>query len=417
MVPPTRPRAVLRLLGKVMIVLIMVFTGLLLLVLALMASPASIDPASGEPTDFGVLQFGLGMIVLLTVPWYRRVPLLLIIAGAAAAVILRVDPFVLAVGLTVWVARCQQRWQWGIAVLGLVLIGLNAGLHLYSLSQWPDDDYRQTGQLLVLSLAVLCLGLVLGISLWRRQRRSTQTAEAQAESAQRSSEQLSEELTRQREREDLAREVHDTLAGRLSGLSLQVGSLEETAEGGHNGQLNDALRTTRSYADQALTDLRVLLTSLREGGASSVAPQKAPAGITDLHDVLDDAAAAGLEVRHYILLDGYSSAPPALQRGILRITQEALTNALRHSADRVVQLSISGDQQRGFSLDFSNLSTADSRFTGGSGTGLVGIRERAQMLGGTAQTQTEDGKFTLTVYLPWPQAEPAAGASGATPRH
>ncbi len=387
------------------IVVVMIFTGLLVLAAALMTSPASVDPATDELRDFGVLQFALGMLLLLTLPWYRRAPLVLIIAGSVGATILQADPFVLAVGLTVWIVRCRSRWQWVMAGIGLALIPLNAGLHLYRLSQWPDEDYQQTGRVLVACLAVLCLVLVLGISLWVRQRRSAEQAQARAQSAQHSSEQLSGELTRRREREDLAREVHDTLAGRLSGLSLQVGSLEQSAQRGDEEQLDDALRTTRRYADQALTDLRVLLTSLREGGASAAAPEQAPAGTPDLQDVLDDAVASGLDVRPYILLDGYSSAPPTLQRAVLRITQEALTNALRHSEDRVVRLSITGDPRRGAHLRFSNRRAEQRGFDGGAGTGLIGIRERAELLGGSVNVQEEGAEFILSVFLPWAEPE------------
>lgn len=407
MLPRTRFQSALRVLMSGVIVVVMIFVGLLVLVLATMTSPESTDPATGDPTDFGLLQFGLGMLILLTLPWYRRAPMALIIAGAVAATVLRADPFVLAVGLTVWIVRCRSRWQWIVAGVGLALIPLSAVLHLRRLSRWPDADYQQTGQVIVICMAVLCVGLVLSLSLWARQRRSTERAEAQAQSAQHSSEQLSDELARQREREDLAREVHDTLAGRLSGLSLQVGSLEQSAQRGAEDQLDDALRTTRRYADQALADLRVLLTSLREGGASSTVPAQTPTGIPDLQDMLDDAAASGLEVRPYILLDGYSSSPPALQRAILRIAQEALTNALRHSEDRVVHLSMTGDRQRGVRLGFSNRSGAQSSFSGGSGTGLIGIRERAQLLGGSVDIQTEGPEFVLSVFLPWPEPEHA----------
>lgn len=407
MLPRRRLLSALRALLSGAIVVVMMFAGLVVLALATMTSPDFTDPETGDPTDFGVLQFGLGMLVLLVLPWYRKAPLLLMGAGAVSALLLQMDPFVLAVGLTVWMVRCRRRWHWIVAGVGLALIVLNTVLHLHALSQWPDAEYQRTGQVLVLALAVLCVALVLGISLWARQKRSTEQAEAHAQSAQQSSDQLSGELARQREREDLAREVHDTLAGRLSGLSLQVGSLEETAQRGDEDQLDDALRTTRSYADQALTDLRVLLTSLRESGASSATPEKTPTGIPDLQDLLDDAAATGLEVRPYILLDGYSSAPAALQRAILRITQEGLTNALRHSEDRVVHLSISGDQRSGVRLGFTNRSTAESGFSGGSGTGLIGIRERAQLLGGTVEVHTKGEEFVVSVFLPWPAAEPA----------
>ncbi|WP_258934508.1 histidine kinase [Nesterenkonia pannonica] len=125
---------------------------------------------------------------------------------------------------------------------------------------------------------MICLGLVVGIALWARLRRSAQQAAVEARTAQDSAEELSGELARERERQELAREVHDTLAGRLSGLSLQVGSLEKSAQRGEVQHLDDALRTTRSYADQALLDLRTLLTSLREGGAAPRLPPERPPG-------------------------------------------------------------------------------------------------------------------------------------------
>lgn len=399
--PRKRLHPALRLLISALIVAVMIFIGLLVLVSAGMTSPSATDPETGEITDAGVVTAFFGMLVLLTLPWYRRAPLVPMIAGTVGALLLQTDPFVLAVGLTVWIVRCRSRWQWVVAGVGLAVIPISAVIHLVRLGAWPDEDYQQTGRVLVTCLTVICLGLVLGISLWARQRRSTQLAEADAQSAQHSSEQLTDELTRRREREDLAREVHDTLAGRLSGLSLQVGSLEQTAQRGDDQQMDEALRTTRRYADQALTDLRILLASLRESGASSATPAQTPAGIPDLQDILDDAAASGLDIRPYILLDGYSGAPAALQRAILRITQEALTNALRHSADQVVRMSLTGDPQQGVRLGFGNRAGTASGFSGGSQTGLIGIRERAELLGGSMEVRHEGEEFTLTVFLPW----------------
>ncbi|WP_146340321.1 sensor histidine kinase [Nesterenkonia sp. NBAIMH1] len=401
MTPRNRRRAALRALLSGAAVVLMIAVGILLLTSSLMTSVRAIDPHTDEVTDFGVVQFMLGTLVLLTLPWYRRLPSLLLCAGAANALIVQADPLVLAVGLTVWMARARQRWHWAVAAAGVAAILANAAIHLNALRGWPDEDYQRTGQLLVAAMAVICLGLVVGIALWARLRRSAQQAAVEARTAQDSAEELSGELARERERQELAREVHDTLAGRLSGLSLQVGSLEKSAQRGEVQHLDDALRTTRSYADQALLDLRTLLTSLREGGVAPSAPARTPAGAQDLQDLFEDAVSAGLSVRPYVLLDGYSSAPEALQRGIFRITQEALTNALRHSSDRAADCRIVGDPERGVHLEVSSRSSGPSTFAGGSGTGLVGIRERAELLGGRADITHEDHMFHLRVELPW----------------
>lgn len=400
MLPRTWPRTV-RAVVSGLIVLTMVVVGLLVLVSATMTDPALADPATGEATDFGVVMAGLGMLALLTLRLYRRAPLVPMLAGTVAALLLGLDPFVLAVGLTVWIVRARRRWHWAVAAAGIAVILVSAGLHLHALSGWPDEEHRRTGQITVVALTVLCLGLVLGISLWTRQRRSAEAAEAQARAAEHTSEQLSEQLTRRRERDELAREVHDTLASDLSGLSLHVGGMEKAVQTTQDPQLREGLRTTRDYADQALTNLRALLTSLRESGADDDAPAPAPQGIADLQALFEEASAQGVQVRPFVLVDGYSTAPQALQHTVRRITGEALTNVLRHSSDRAAEVSIAGAPGRGIDLRVSNRTADSARFTSGSGTGLTGIRERAQLLGGTAEVEHADDLFTLTVHLPW----------------
>lgn len=401
MLPRTWPRlarAVVSALAAVM----MIAVGLVMLALAMMTNPDMLDPATEEITDFAAAMGVIGMLILLTLPLYRRAPLVLMIAGSVSALLLQLDPFVLAVGLTVWMVRARHRWQWAVAGAGFVVILLSAGLHLQSLSAWPDEEYRRTGQVLVLALTVLCLGLVLGISLWGRQRRSTETAQAHARAAEHSSEQLSEQLALQRERHDLAREVHDTLASDLSGLSLHVGGLEKAAQSSQDPQLSDGLRTTRRYADQALTNLRTLLTSLRESGAGEGIPAPPPRGMLDLQDLFEEAAATGLTVRPFVLMDGYAAAPDALQHAVRRITQESLANVLRHSSDQSVEVSITGSPGQGVNLRFSNLTPSEPRFTAGSDTGLIGLRERAQLLGGSAEVHHAEGRFVVSAHLPWP---------------
>ena len=278
--------------GRILAVLLMMGAGLLVLVLALWADPANGLSAQADsmPTNLGVTRFLLASLALLLLPLYRRAPLVLIGAGAFCAVVLGTDPFVLAVGLTVWIGRAQKRWEWWIAAMGGVAIAVNAVRILRVAQQIGDDADRRGAMIAVLALLLLCVSLVAGISMWARQRKRTGIASAAARSAQQSSEQLSDEVVRQREREALAREVHDTLASRLSAIALQTGSLEDAAR--ELPELDDAMKTVRSNATSALTDLRSLLTSLREGGAPAAAPQNAPGGIGDLQDLFADAVDA-----------------------------------------------------------------------------------------------------------------------------
>ncbi|WP_258934509.1 hypothetical protein [Nesterenkonia pannonica] len=115
----------------------MIAVGILLLTSSLMTSVRAIDPHTDEVTDFGVVQFMLGTLVLLTLPWYRRLPSLLLCAGAANALIVQADPLVLAVGLTVWMARARQRWHGAVAAAGVAAILANAAIHLNALRGGP----------------------------------------------------------------------------------------------------------------------------------------------------------------------------------------------------------------------------------------------------------------------------------------
>lgn len=392
---------------NILTVVLLMAMGLILVTASVFTSPANFEQNNLEMiNDAGIMRVLIGMLALFALPWYRKAPAVVMLIGLAPALVAGTDPFVVAVGLTVWIVHCTRRWHWYVALAGVLVIVANMVIHLVRITGWEDADYRRTAYTAVVLVTILCLVLVLSIGLWTRQKRTTQAAQADALTAQANTEELSDELVRQREREELAREVHDTLASRLSVLSLQTGSLENAAQRAKNGDdadLDEALRTTRNYADMALCDLRALVSSLREGPHSGEqVPHSAPGGIEDVQDVIDDAGQSGLDVRPYILLENYESAPDAVRRAVLRVTQEALTNALRHGSDTVVELKIQGAPGQGIYLEFLNHREAGGEhFTGGTGTGLVGLRERVELLGGVVSAQSSETDFRLIVRLPW----------------
>ena len=220
-------------------------------------------------------------------------------------------------GLTSLIGQPGQRSRIAIG-FGFAALLANFFLHLWRLSSWPQDG-AVVGRWVVAVLAVATFALVVSIGLGLRQRAVAQAAEASAAAASSRNDALSDELTRQREREDLAREVHDTLASRLTAISLQAGTLEDQTKG-VAPDLSNTARTVRHSTSEALSDLRSLLSSLREGGAAVGGPsQTAGADLTDLVNLVEDAAANGLQVRPVIALDGYQSAPDALKRAVFAL--------------------------------------------------------------------------------------------------
>jgi signal transduction histidine kinase len=93
--------------------------------------------------------------------------------------------------------------------------------------------------------------------------------------------------------------------------------------------------------------------------------------------------------------------PPQLSRSAYRILQEGLTNARKHSPHAPVQLRIVDGPDGALVLAVSNpLATTAPSAAGGAGLGLVGVVERAQLLGGTVTAGATAGRFELTVRIP-----------------
>jgi len=388
---------------NIVAVIAMMFVGTLVTVLALLTAPENFTDAGYEEiTDLGAIRFAIGFLVLLLIPWYRKIPLALIIVGAFYAVILQGDPYVLAIGLTVWIVRAQRRWHWVIAGAGLTAILLNIGWHILAIFRWNDRIDTSVAISVVLVFGFATLGLVLSIALTTRQRRRIRQAQEAVQAVEHDREVISSKMTRQTEREYLAREVHDTLAQRLTALSLQTGQMQKSLAEADNEQLTSALQETKQYSDQALKDLRNLVTSLRDHGEKeTTVPSVAPGGFQDLKALFDDAVHQGLTIHPQVMLNSYDAAPDGLQRAVLRITQEALTNVLRHSTDNTVQLRIEGQPGEGLLLQFTNARNPHQSFDAGTGTGLLGIKERAELIGGYAQEEYLPEHFRLSVRLPW----------------
>lgn len=389
--------------AQVLAISCMMLTGFLVSMLAIITTPENfVDATQLEISDLGAVRFLLAIVLLLLLPWYRKIPLVLIIAGGFYAVIIQGDPFVLAVGLTVWIVRAEKRWQWIIVAVGFLAILINIGWHILALLRMPDDVAVEAWIIAVLTVGFLAVGTVLAISLLTRQRRRIEQADATVEAVQHDRANISTQMTRQTEREYLAREVHDTLAQRLTALSLQTGQMQKHLTEHDDAELTTALQATKQYSDQALRDLRNLVTTLRDRGEKeSTVPSVAPDGFDDLKRLFDDASDQGLVVYPLIVLNGYDTAPDELQRAVLRITQEALTNVMRHSPDQTVQLRFEGQPGEGLRMEFMNRRDTQATFGAGSGTGILGITERAELLGGSAHAELLPEYFRLTIRLPW----------------
>ncbi|MFI5669520.1 sensor histidine kinase [Streptomyces sp. NPDC051704] len=197
------------------------------------------------------------------------------------------------------------------------------------------------------------------------------------------------------ERLRIARELHDVLAHSISVINVQAGVglalLDTDPE-----QARTALTTIKEASKEALGEVRQVLNTLRAPGEAPRAP--AP-GLDRLSELVAQAAAAGLTVS-VTGGDRARGVSPATDLAAFRILQEALTNVVRHSGSRTARIRISrplGTLE--LQVDDDGPATGDD--AGGSGSGLIGMRERAAAQGGTIEAGTRpDGGFRVLARIP-----------------
>ncbi|WP_306950258.1 sensor histidine kinase [Streptomyces sp. B4I13] len=211
------------------------------------------------------------------------------------------------------------------------------------------------------------------------------------------------------ERSRIARELHDVVAHHMSVISIQAQVAPLLVEN-PSEELRENLAGIRQNALEALTELRRVLGVLRSEnpedpyglGASGAgaAPDTPQPTLDRLDALLENTRAAGLDVTAAVTGEA-PAYPPGVQLSAYRIVQEALSNALRHAPGSHVRVSVTHDV-RGLYLEVVNSRPrAPVRPSPGAGHGLLGMRERAAMLGGHVTAHpTLHGGFAVLAYLP-----------------
>jgi signal transduction histidine kinase len=195
------------------------------------------------------------------------------------------------------------------------------------------------------------------------------------------------------ERDRIAREMHDVIAHSISAMVVQTAAAQDLVR-------TDPDRAERALADvagagrAALAEIGRLLHLIRdEHDELGLAP--AP-GLAQVAALVEDFCSRGLEVQ-LRLPEPLPDLPAALDLSAYRIAQEALTNALKHGADRRAALSLSADPHR-LRIEASN--RANGHRGSGSRLGLLGMGERVALVGGSLEHGLVDGRWELRVDLP-----------------
>jgi signal transduction histidine kinase len=302
---------------------------------------------------------------------------------------------------------------WGIAthLLVLLLLALRVptrvsvealaltGLLTYVLQGlWGAWNHSSTGETAVVLFTV---AVVLGAALRGRRearaelgRQTTLTAEERAR------------RTLLEERSRIARELHDVVAHHMSVISIQAQVAPHLVQDPPD-ELRENLAGIRQNAVEALTELRRVLDVLRSEHPAPGERADAPQPTLDrLESLVENTRAAGLTVTTGTSGE-HRPLPPGVELSAYRIVQEALSNVLRHAPGATAHVTLAYDP-RGLRVTVVNTGpTREAPPSAGAGHGLLGMRERAVMLGGRLTAGPWAGKgYKVDAYLPAP-APPA----------
>jgi signal transduction histidine kinase len=232
----------------------------------------------------------------------------------------------------------------------------------------------------------------------RRVRAERDAARRGTAAAERNAAVLHREVSLERERQAIARDLHDTLAARLSSISLHAGALElQVADG--DQRTVAAARAVRESAQNSLDDLRNVVRVLRDPSGA----HPGPAGLGELGGLVDAALRDGADVRSQIMVDDPVSLDPEVAHTVYRIVQESISNARRHAPGAALFVDVRGGPETGVSVRAYNWLVPEATPTSvGSGLGVTGMSERVALVGGAFHAApTPEGTYAVVAWMPW----------------
>jgi signal transduction histidine kinase len=345
---------------------------------------AALNPDVRSPLQHVVVAGG----AMLTLAWRRSFPLA--VAAAVMTTNLLLNPegefstllSLVLVSFTIGAETAPPRSHVGLAVVVVPFVAASVAEGLE-----PSD----LGAALVFLVGPWAVGGLL-------RRRTIRTDEALAE-LDRLAREKEVEAARaaEQERTRIARELHDIVSHSISVISIQTQAVRRRLGPEHAAEAAD-LAAVETTAREALGEMRRLFGVLRSDGEPvSLEPQP---GLAELGRLMDQVRTAGFDVSLVTEGDAYG-LPPGVDLAAYRIVQESLTNALRHSGGRRVDVRV---EYTPTSLRLSvndDGAGPDAERRTADGYGLVGISERVTLYGGTVEvTPSPLGGLRLVAELP-----------------
>jgi signal transduction histidine kinase len=343
----------------------------------------------------------LGVVLAACATWplvaRRRWPLIVLVATTAASALLNGLDYALGPPfgptLALFFVAADERTRTRIRTTAAVVIALLA-LHLGA-TGIAEGGFPLTP--LLFAILVWGSAWVAGDQLQQRRQRLVHREE-RALRAEREA-QRERRLAAAEERTRIARDLHDSAGHAINVILVQAGAARLLQER-NPGAARAALATIEEVARETIGEIDQLVRALREDAphAGAQAAIEPPPGLRALETIAARHRAAGLEVTVDVRGASRPVAPP-VDQAAYRILQEALTNAARHGLGEA-DVGVAFDESA-LELTVTNTVRPGPHVADDRGHGIVGMRERVGLLGGSLETDQSDGVFRVRVRLPY----------------
>ena len=345
-----------------------------------------LEGAFREDLVWRATSMALTLALLPTLLWRRTHPLQSVAAAFGLVAVVMVASLILgddwrgldATVFVILLVYALLRWGSGRdAVIGLAIVSIPVLLQAVDAQMHPDEiALSEVGEGAVFVLLVAAVGASVRYADKARRRGMDQM--------------------KLLEREQLARELHDTVAHHVSAIAIraQAGRIVASTD---PAAAVEALAVIEQEASRTLAEMRTMVGALRQGEGPDLTPLRGVAQVEDL------ATSPGERPRVDVELAGdLAGLPPSVDAAIFRLAQESITNAVRHARHATrVQVAVRGEPDcvRMTVHDDGDPGPFDPRTA--TGFGLVGMAERAKLLGGTLEAGPAGSRgWTVTAVLP-----------------
>ncbi|MGA5268765.1 sensor histidine kinase [Streptomyces lydicamycinicus] len=367
------------------------------------------------------LEVGVSMLAAAALVLRRRFPLLVFLLTLPGLYIGYIW-FAPMIGLYTLAVRRPGRARLGICAVLLIA----AHFFPYPITDFELTVYRENTLVLIDACVTSAAPIALGLLVRTRQELASRVEDLTR--SLRREDRLLADRVKTTERARLAREMHDVVAHQVSLISLQAGAVQVSTE---DPAARAGARTIRELSVRTLEELRHMVGVLRaDGGEAAEAHRLAPQpDLTELPRLIEMSA---LDVTYEGAVAAGTSGTKTVERAAFRTVQEALTNIRKHAPGARVRVRVDpvdtvrgessgrgedsgraggsgrAEESRaahGLRVEIRNGppdATATVPALPGGGHGLVGLRERAQSLGGTLEARhTSDGGFVVRAEFPY----------------